>query len=168
MEGRSITRTDLVSPDPEPNKNPDPILESYCRQRLEELYADSSSSDEALNEEKDGNEVNPARRATPLEEAPGDRTNGEEYKFRLFARPPALSVDASSVHRRMITLRSLSPAVGGNGLGRSSSASRGRPDDYYFAGETSAELAAQYAHAATSGQEIIEGLKRRWVCFVPH
>lgn len=153
MVDRSIGRTDLVSPISEPN-SPDPVLESYFRQQLEQLYADPSQA-LATN---DGTEVDQIRGASVEQVQTEDR---EEYDFRLFTRPHAsgtASVGASNGPQR-IAIRSPSPAGGESGF-----TSAGRPDNYYFAGDTGAELAEQYARAAVSGQDIVEGLKMRWVC----
>ncbi|KAF6230880.1 hypothetical protein HO173_010996 [Letharia columbiana] len=151
MDDRSIGRTDLVSPISEPN-SPDPVLESYFRQQLEQLYADPSQA-LATN---DGTEVDQIRGASVEQVQTEDR---EEYDFRLFTRPHAsgtASVGASNGPQR-IAIRSPSPAGGESGF-----TSVGRPDKYYFAGDTGAELAQQYARAAVSGQDIVEGLKMRW------
>ena len=153
MGDRSIDRIDLESSTPEPN-SPDPDLESYFRQKLEQLYADPSQALVA----SDGTEKDKNSQAT-AENAQDD--NDEEYEFRLFRRPlglgPAL-IDTSSGPQR-IALRSPSPT--GDGL---RFVNGGRPDEYYFSGDTSSELAEQYAQAAVSDQDIISGLKLRWVC----
>ena len=149
MDDRSIDRIDLESSTPEPN-SPDPDLESYFRQKLEQLYANPSQALVA----RDGCQA--------TAENAQDR-NDKEYEFRLFRRPlvsgPAL-IDTSSGPQR-ITLRSPSPA--GDGL---HFVNGGRPDEYYFSGDTSSELAQQYAQAAISEQDIISGLKLRWVCWL--
>ena len=152
MDDHSIGRADIESPTFEAN-SPDPVLETYFRQQLEQLYAGSSQALAA----SDGTEVD-NHGETTVEHVPGEAE--EEYEFRLFTRPsasgPAL-VGANNVPQR-IALRSPSPA------GRESGFTCGRrPDEYYFAGHTGAELAEQYARAAVSGQNIIEGLKIRWV-----
>lgn len=154
MDDRSIGRADLESPILP--KSPDPVLESYFRQQLEQLYADPSQA-LATN---DGIDVDKFSGFT-AEQAQSDDDKG--YNFHLFARPSALgsaSVGTSNRPQR-IALRSPSPAGGELGF-----SSGGRPHEYYFAGDTSAELAEQYVRAAVSSQDIMEGLKIRWVyCF---
>ncbi len=147
MVDRSIGRADIESSTIEPN-SPDPALETYFRQQLEQLYADPSqafiANDRTDIKNHDRNFV--------------EKDQGEvegEYDFRLFTRP---SVGASNVPQR-IALRSPSPARGEPGF-----STGGRPDEYYFAGHTDDELAKQYARAAVSSQDIIEGLRIRWVC----
>ncbi|CAD6580988.1 MAG: hypothetical protein ASARMPREDX12_000325 [Alectoria sarmentosa] len=151
MNDRSIDRTDLESPNSEPN-SPDPVLESYFRQQLEQLYADPSQS-LVTNDETDSIKLG----GTAVEQVQGK--DEEEYDFRLFKRllaPGLASLGASNGPQR-IALRSPSPTSGELGFtnGR-------RPDTYYFTGDTGAELAEEYAAAAVSGQDIMEGLKMRW------
>ncbi len=142
MPDRSIDRTALESPTTEPS-SPDPVLESRFRQQLEQRYADPLDASVG----NDGTDVDGA-----VEQAPSDR---EEYDFRLFARPAVAPTGA-----QRITLRSASPAAGReSGLTGS-----GRPDGYYFTGATGPELAEQYARAAVSSGDVIEGLGVRWVC----
>ena len=152
MGDRSIGRADLESSTTEPD-SPNPDLETYYRQQLEQLYTDPSQALAA----NDGTELGHLVGAT-AELVQGK--DEEEYDFRLFTRPSAsgpASAGASNVLQR-IALRSPSPTSGGSAFvdGR-------RPDSYYFAGDTGGELAAQYAQAAVSGQDIMQGLKMRWV-----
>lgn len=152
MDDRSIS-LDLESPTSDPN-SPDPILESYFRQQLQQLYADPSQP-LATNVQTESVKLGGAT----VEQVQGE--DEEEYDFRLFKRPLAsgpASVGASTGPQR-IALRSPSPADGELGF-----TSGGRPEKYYFAGDVGSELAGQYARAAVSGQDIIEGLKMRWVC----
>ena len=153
MGDHSVGRIDLESSTSEPN-SPDPVLKSYFRQQLEKLYADPSQALAASDgTQKDKNEQ------AITENAQDD--DDEEYEFHLYRRTlvsgPALNGTSSGPQR--IALRSPSPA--GDGL---YFVNGGRPDGYYFSGGTSAELAEQYAQAAVSGQDIISGLKVRWVC----
>ena len=153
MRDRSIGRIDLESSTSEPN-SPDPVLESYLRQQLEKLYADPSEASAASDgTQKDKNDQDIAENAQVDDD-------DEEYKFHLFRRSlrsgPALNGTSSGPQR--IALRSPSPAGDGPHF-----VNGGRPDDYYFSGNTSAELAEQYAQAAVSEQDIISGLKIRWV-----
>lgn len=151
MEDQRIDRTDLLgSPKHEPN-SPDPVLESYFRQQLDQLYADPS---EALA-------TYGGIEADEISRDIGEQVQDEEeeYDFRLFTKPSSLgstSVGASNIPQR-ITLKSPSPADDELAL-----AGRGRPDEYYFAGHTDAQLMEQYVRAAVSGQDLIEGLKMRW------
>ena len=147
MVERSIGRAEIESSTTEPN-SPDPILETYFRQQLEQLYADPSQAFIA----NDRTEFNNHDNAT-VEKVQGEVEG--EYDFRLFTKP---SVGASNVPQR-IALRSPSPARGVSGFTTS-----GRPDKYYFAGHTHAELSREYERAAVSGQDVIEGLRIRWVC----
>ena len=153
MDDHSIDRADLESLITEPN-SPDPVLESYFRQQLQQRYADPSQALAASG----GTEVDTVHGATS-EQTQGEK--GEEYDFPLFARPSAsgpASVGLNNGPQRII-LRSPSPARDGLSL-----LSGGRPDKYYFAGDTGPELAEQYTQAAVSGQHIIESLSMRWVC----
>ena len=153
MGDRSIGRIDLDSSTSEPN-SPDPVLESYFLQQLEKLYADPSqalAASDGTQKDKDDQAI-----------AENAKDNGdEEYEFRLFRRSlvsgPELIGTSSGPQR--IALRSPSPACDGPHF-----VNGGRPDKFYFSGDTSAELAEQYAQAAVSEQDIISGLKRRWVC----
>ena len=155
MEDRSIDRTNLESPVTEPN-SPDPALKSFYRQQLQQLYADPSLVFAADG----GTELDTACGAA-AEQIQADEEDG--YEFHLFSRSSASglpSVGTSNGPQR-IALRSPSPADSGLGF-----KSGGRPDNYYFTGNTGLELAKQYAQAAVSGQSVIEGLKRSWVCYV--
>lgn len=149
MADQSIDRTDLESSNSEPN-SPDPVLESYFRQQLEQLYADPSQPLAA----------NSGTESVKLGETTVEQDEEEdEYDFRLFKRPLAsgpASVGTSNDPKR-IALRSPSPVDDESGF-----TSGGRPDKYYFTGDKGAELAEQYARAAVSGQDIIEALKMRW------
>ena len=150
MDCRSIGRIHLESSTAQPNC-PDPVLESYFRQRLEQLYAAPSPTLAAHDESK----LDSLGGAT-VENAQGE--DEEEYDFRLFTRPSGTASAGTSNVPQRIALRSSSPADGKLGF-----ANGGRADGYYFAVQTDAELAEQYARAAVSGQGIIEGLKMRWV-----
>ena len=153
MDDHSIGRADLESLITEQN-SPDPVLESYFRQQLQQRYADPSQALAASG----GTEIDTAHGA--ISEQP-QSDKGEVYDFPLFARPSAsgpASVGLNNGPQR-ITLRSPSPARDSLGL-----ISGGRPDEYYFAGDTGPELTEQYTQAAVSGQDIIEGLSMRWVC----
>lgn len=152
MDDHSIGRADIESSTFEANSH-DPVLETYFSQQLEQLYADPSQALAA----NDGTKLDNQGEAT-VEQIPGEAE--EEYEFRLFTRASAsgpASDGASNVPQR-IALRSPSPVGGESGF-----TSGRRPDEYYFADHTGAELAEQYARAAVSGQDIIEGLKIRWV-----
>lgn len=151
MGDRDIGRMDLESSTSEPN-SPDPVLESYFRQQLEKLYADPSQALAASEgTQKDKNDQAIAENAQ-------DRDD-EGYEFHLFRRSllsePALIGTSSGPQR--IALRSPSPADDDPHF-----VNGGRPDEYYFSGGTSAELAEQYAQAAVSDHDIISGLKTRW------
>ena len=153
MGDRNIGRMDRESSTSEPN-SPDSVLESYLRQQLEKLYADPSEALAASDgTQKDKNDQAIA------ENAQGD-DDDKEYEFHLFRRSlvsgPALNGTSGP---QRIALRSPSPAGDGPHF-----VNGGRPDEYYFSGNTSAELAEQYAQAAVSEQDIISGLKIRWVC----
>lgn len=153
MDDHSIDRADIESLITEPN-SPDPVLESYFRQQLQQRYADPSQALVASG----GTEIDTAHGAIS-EQLQSDK--GEVYDFPLFARPSAsgpASVGLNNGPQR-ITLRSPSPARDSLGL-----ISGGRPDAYYFAGDTGPELTEQYTQVAVSGQDIIEGLSMRWVC----
>lgn len=87
----------------------------------------------------------------------------EGYSFRLFARPmvPGLPKGEEQGPQK-ISLRSPSPASGEPGFVNAE-----RPATYYFTGETSEERADQYRRAAVSGEQLVHGLKTRWVIFAP-
>ena len=154
MDDRSIDRADIGSSTAEPN-SPDLVLESYFRRQLEQLYADPSPDLVA----KERTELGDSGGATTVERIESE--DEKEYDFKLFTRPltsgPA-SVGANNVSQR-IALRSPSPGDGEAGFTR-----EGRPIEYYFAGHTGAELAEQYSQAAVSDQDIVDGLRMRWVC----
>ena len=155
MGDRSIGRADIESSTTELN-SPNPALETYYRHQLEHLYAEPSEA-LAVNDAAESGNIDGAT----TEQAEGE--DEEEYDFRLFKRasePGPASVGASNVLQR-IALRSPSPAGGESAFinGR-------RPDKYYFAGDAGRELAEQYAQAAVSGQDIMEGLKMRWVRYL--
>ena len=150
MNDHSVDRINLESPITEPTSL-DPVLESIYRQQLEQRYASPLEANDGI-----GSDI-----ACDADLEQSQRDEGEGYEFRLFTRPSALgpaSLSRSNGPHR-ITLRSPSPTDGGLDL-----TCRGRPDKYYFTGDTSPELAKQYTQAAVSGQDIFEGLKRRWVC----
>ena len=153
MDDNSIARTDIGSPTPK-LKSPDPILETYFLQQLKQLYADPFH----------GPASNYGIELSHLDQVTVEQVQGqgeEEYDFRLFAKPSASgprSAAGNNIPQR-IALRSPSPASGESGFTVAA-----RPDKYYFAGRTEADLAEQYVQAAVSGQDIIEGLKMRWVC----
>lgn len=151
MEDRCIDRTELDSPTSAPN-SPDPVLESYFRQQLEQLYADPS---QPLPTNDETELLEPVE--TTVEQVQGK--DEEEYDFRLFKRVSGPASVGARTEPQRITLGSSSPPGGESGF-----TSGGRSDKYYFTGDTGAELAEQYARAAVSGQDIIEGLKMRWVC----
>ena len=148
-----IARTEIGLSDTEPN-SPDPVLETYFRQQLELLYADPFQGLAANDATKLGKHDE-----VTVEQA---QCEGEEvYEFRLFTTSSALgpaSLGGGDFSHR-IALRSPSPAGGGSRF-----TARGRPDEYYFAGHAGLELAEQYLEAAVSGQDIIDGLKMKWVC----
>ena len=155
MDDRSIDRTNLASPVTEPN-SPDPALETFYRQQLQQLYADPSLALAAHGLTESDTACGAAAEQIQDDEADG-------YEFHLFTRSSALglaSVGTSNCPQR-ITLRSPSPADGGLGFERG-----GRPDKYYFTGDTGLELAKQYSQAAVSGQDVIESLKRSWVWYM--
>ena len=155
MDDHSIDRTNLESPVTEPN-SPGPALETFYRQQLEQLYPDPSLAFAA----RGGIELDTVCGAA-AEQIQDDEADG--YEFHLFTKSSALglaSVDTSNGPQR-ITLRSPSPVDGALGF-----QSGGRPDNYYFTGDTGLELAKQYTQAAVSGQDVIEGLKISWVCYM--
>ena len=153
MDNCSIYRTDLESPTTQ-QSSPDPVLESYFRQQLQQLFSDPSQALAA----NDGTEVDKICGGT-IEQTLSDKE--EKYAFRLFTRRSASGPASvgTSKDPQQITIRSPSPAGVDLTLTR-----RGPPDKYYFTGDTSPELAEQYAQAAVSGQDIIDGFKMRWVC----
>ena len=155
MDDRSIDRTNLDSPVTEPD-SPDPALESFYRQQLQQLYADPS-----LAFATHGGTESDIACGTDAEQIQDGEAN--DYEFHLFTKSSALGLASVGTRNgpQRITLRSPSPGDGGLGF-----KSGGRPDNYYFTGETGLELTKQYTQAAVSGQDIIEGLKRTWVCYM--
>ena len=155
MDTCRVNRTDLESPITELTI-PDLVLEAHFRQQLQQRYADLSQT-LATN---DKTQLDATCEADP-EQAQNDK--GDDYEFRLFTRPSAsgLASACKSNGFPRITLRSPSPTDDGLNL-----TSGGRPNDYYFTGDAAPELAEQYTQAAVSGQDIIEGLRIRWVCYL--
>ncbi len=90
---------------------------------------------------------------------PGDEDNAA-YEFRLFAgstgNRPSNRPD-NGLQR--ITLRSPTPLNSEPGFLRPQ-----RPDGHYFSGDKSSEMAERFSSVAVSGEQVLEGLKMRWVC----
>ncbi len=81
----------------------------------------------------------------------------DAFEFRLFSTKSTLAPEDPPLKR--IVLRSPTPTNQNPGFLVST-----RPDAYYFAPATGAEKIAQYQQAAVTGEEIMKGLKDRWVC----
>lgn len=147
----SILRADLEtkSESDEPS-SPDPVLQAELRKRLEHTYAALSLAE--------GDTGGRTQEYTANVEWHAD-TDGEEYDFRLFAKS-SQSGKRDGVHEepQRIVLRSPSPVNGRSGFRNG-----GRPKKYYFTGTPSVDSVEQYRQAAVSGEELIAGLKTRWV-----
>lgn len=80
-----------------------------------------------------------------------DEDEEDEFEFRLFATPgkPTTAV--------RVRVRSPTPAHGEPGFVQPR-----RSDGYYFTGSNN-EKAEQYRDAAVTGEELVKGLRVRWV-----
>ena len=83
----------------------------------------------------------------------------EAFEFSLFSkRATAGTSEGASASAPKIQLRSPSPInpIPGFIVPR-------RPHDYYFTGQVTSERSVQFRQAAVSGEQIIQGLRTRWV-----
>ena len=149
-----MTRADLDSQSSsDDNGNPDPTLEARFRDQIERSYVDEGSKTETQDQ---GilEDLGTAAVGQPVEE------DEEAYTFRLFARPkgsgPSKGKDKGV---QKVALRSPSPASGEPGF-----VNPQRQSAYYFTGTASAEQAQQYSKATISSEQLLQGLKTRWVC----
>ena len=140
----------------EDNESIDHALEAQLREYFQPQYVNgiTQSQDSQTNRVEDAS-------SNLVEQDLNDEDEG--YSFRLFARPvvPGLP-EGEEQGPRKISLRSPSPASGEPGFVKAE-----RPATYYFTGEISEERADQYRKAAVSGEQLLQGLKTRWVIFAP-
>ena len=150
---RSELETEASSEDDDSLNN---ALEAQFRDYFEPQYGNGTTQSQ-------GPEANRVEDASSnlVEQDLNDEDEG--YSFRLFARPvvPGLPKGEEQGPQK-ISLRSPSPANGEPGFVNAE-----RPASYYFTGETSEERADQYRRAAVSGEQLLQGLKTRWVIFIP-
>ena len=98
-------------------------------------------------------------------QVPGDKTD-ESFDFRLFAKSSqSLAENLPSLNAGenlpKIILRSPSPANKEPGFFNPS-----RPEEYYFTGFSNVEQADRFRQSAVSGEHILGGLEKSWVCSV--
>ena len=150
---RRVARADLDSQSSsDDDGNPDPTLEARFRDQVERSYADegckTETHDQGIVEDLDTAAV-----GQPVEE------DEDAYTFRLFAGPkgsgPPKGKDKGV---QKVILSSPSPAGGEPGF-----VNPRRQLDYYFTGTASAEQAEQYSNATISSEQLLQGLKTRWV-----
>ena len=150
---RSELETEASSED---DDSLDHALEAQFRGYFEPQYVNGTTQSQ-------GPEANRVEDASSnlVEQDLNDEDEG--YSFRLFARPvvPGLP-EGEEQGPQKISLRSPSPASGEPGFVNAE-----RPATYYFTGEINEERAEQYRRAAVSGEQLLQGLKTRWVIFVP-
>ena len=150
---RSELETEASSED---DDSLDHALEAQFRGYFEPQYVNGTTQSQ-------GPEANRVEDASSnlVEQDLNDEDEG--YSFRLFARPvvPGLP-EGEEQGPQKISLRSPSPASGEPGFVNAE-----RPATYYFTGEINEERAEQYRRAAVSGEKLLQGLKTRWVIFVP-
>lgn len=131
----------------------DIALEAQFRDFFEPQYVNGTSQ----SQDSDANRV--ADASSGLVEQNLNHED-EAYSFRLFARPGAPGLpEGEEQGLQKISLKSPSPASGKPGFVNTK-----RPATYYFTGETSAERAEQYRIASVSGEQLLQGLRTRWVC----
>ena len=150
---RSELETEVSSED---DDSIDHALEAQFRDYFEPQYVNGTTQSQ-------GPEANRVEDASSnlVEQDLNDEDEG--YSFRLFARPvvPGLP-EGKEQGPQKISLRSASPVGGDPGFVNAE-----RPATYYFTGETGEERADQYRRAAVSGEQLLQGLKTRWVIFAP-
>ena len=150
---RRVARVDLDSQSSsDDDGNPYPALEARFRDQVERSYVDegykTETHDQGIVEDLDTAAV-----GQPVEE------DEDAYTFRLFAGPkgsgPPKGKDKGV---QKVILSSPSPAGGEPGF-----VNPRRQLDYYFTGTASAEQAEQYSNATISSEQLLQGLKTRWV-----
>lgn len=133
--------------------NPDPALKARFRDQAERSYADGGSKTE-IHDQGIPEDLDTAAVGRPVKE------DEEVYTFRLFARPKKSGLSKSKDKGiQKVTLRSPSPASGEPGF-----VNPRRQSAYYFTGTASIEQAQQYSKATISNEQLLQGLKTRWVC----
>ena len=103
----------------------------------------------------------PETNVRPSPKAEGDGL--EEYEFRLFSEP-SKGENATSLGNgpQRIAIKS-PPPINGN----PEFVVPRRPNDYYFTGPLDATHSEELRAVAVSGEDIMRGLKVRWVCIFP-
>ena len=134
----------------------DGTLEGRYNERLKQLYDLEPQEDivPTKGQIDDGEHVSA--------EVPVDE-NEESYNFRLFAKnvqsaQPVPSQNPSESLQKIV-LRSPSPANSEPGF-----VNPRRPEEYYFTGVLNVEQAECFRQSAVSGEHILEGLGKSWVC----
>lgn len=152
----SVRRTDLEScSSSEGRGSPDPTLETRFRAQLQQSYAEEHQQVRLEHEERP-----PEGNLSSTDGQPPRDEDEAAYDFRLFAGSSGVRQSNSQGNGlQRITLRSPTPLNGEPGFIRPQ-----RPEGYYFSGAKSAEQAERFSVAAVSGEQVLEGLKTRWVC----
>lgn len=123
------------------------------RERLERTF---------INQQRDwsSNVKNAEPLQTAAESIAVHQDDPDAFEFRLFSKKSASKSSASNEQAsRRIVLRSPTPTNTSPGFMIAR-----RPDAYYFTDVASAQKTEQFESAAVSGEEIMKGLKDRWVC----
>lgn len=151
----SVRRRDLeYFSSSEGRGSPDPTLETRFRSQLQQSYAEEHHQ-VALEH----GELSPQGNLSSTNEPPRDEDEAA-YEFRLFAGLSGFGPSESQGNGlQRITLRSPTPLNGEPGFIRPQ-----RPEGYYLTGAGSVGQAEQFSAAAVSGEQVLKGLKTRWVC----
>ena len=145
-----MARADLRSESSDEYQNPDPTVEARLRGKFEQSYVllQQEGVDEATVADR-----NTSARGRPIAQE-------DVYSFRLFATPTRSGFSESKVEgMQRIALKSPSPARDEPGF-----VNPQRADTHYFTGNTSAKQTEQYRKAAVSAEQLLQGLKTKWVC----
>ena len=141
----SIRRTDLRSPSSSSDHSSlDHGIKLHLQRNFENLYQKSLFANGSQDAE--------GRDSASDQDQPSGE---EEYEFRLFAKPASVTKQPKESR---ITIRSPTPPSGNAGFLRAK-----RSESYYFVGPPSEQLRKQYEESAISGDQLVEGLKIRWV-----
>jgi len=151
----SVRRTDLESRSSSEGRcSPDPTLETRFRAQLQQSYAEEHQQVGLKDVEWSSQ-----GKLSSIVEPPRDEDEAA-YEFRLFAGSSGIGPSKSQGNGlQRITLRSPTPLNGEPGFIRPQ-----RPEGYYFTGPGSVEQTERFSAAAVSGEQVLEGLKTRWVC----
>ncbi len=147
----SVRRADLDTGNTSSQSHsPDPELETHIREKLRQTYADFTDSERGIQQ------------ATETRSPDGDAPGFQEdnYEFCLFSKPTHAEASATpDKGYQRIALRSPTPTAT-----EPTFLIPRRPDSFYFAGPTTSEQELKFRQAAVSGEDVLEGVKVRWVC----